>query len=50
MPDGFTNLHTSLVNVLTGKPEGAILNKIVDCPDHCATGGTKGALFLANEI
>jgi hypothetical protein len=50
MTDGLTNLHTPLVNVLTGTPEGVILNKIVDCSDHCATGGTKDALFLVNEI
>ena len=44
------NQHTPLVNVPTGKPEGVILGKIVDCYDHCATGSTKDALFLVNEI
>ena len=50
MTDGLTNQHTPLVNVLIGKPEGAILNKIVGRSDHCATGGTKVALFLVDEI
>ena len=36
-----TNQHT---------PEGAILNNIMDCSDHCATGGTNDARFLVNEI
>ena len=50
MTDGFTNQRTPLVDVLTGKPKGAILNKIVDCPDHFATSVTKDALFLVIEI
>ena len=50
MADGLTNQHTPLANVLIGKPGGAILSKIVDCSGHCATGGTKDALFPVNEI
>ena len=34
MTGGLTNRHTPLVNVITGKPEGAILNKIVGCSGH----------------
>ena len=50
MTDGLTNLYTPLVNVLIGKPEGVIPNKIVNCSDHYAMGGAKAALFLVNEI
>ena len=55
MTSGLTNQHTPLVNVLTGKPEGFILGKIVVCSGHCMTGGNKAggnkdALFTVNEI
>ena len=31
---------TPVVNILTGKPDGVIFNKITDRWDHYATGGT----------
>ena len=50
MTDGLTTSTRRLSTSSRAKPEGAILNKIVDCSDHCASCGTNDALFLVNEI